>query len=114
MLAAIWGIHDFHLLDLMPVEYRFNAQYFVERVMAPLVQTIFPQGRIRYTLRLNVHLDNGRVHFSKVTEQFFIENQLLLFPTLLIVLTWSPRTSGYSGMSRLNSLAEASPSPKNC
>jgi hypothetical protein len=44
--------------------------------MAPLIQTVFPQGRTQYTSRLNVHLDNCHVHFSKVTEQFFIENQL--------------------------------------
>jgi histone-lysine N-methyltransferase SETMAR len=45
--------------------------------MVPLVQTVFPQGRPRYTPRLNVHLDNYRIHFSKATEQFLIENQLL-------------------------------------
>jgi hypothetical protein len=48
--------------------------------MAPLVQTVFAQGRTRYTPRLNVHLDNCRVHFSKVAEQFFIENPLLHVP----------------------------------
>jgi hypothetical protein len=55
---------------LMPSQCRFNAQYFVEQVMEPLVQTVFPQGWIRYTPQLNVHFDNCRVHFSKVMEQF--------------------------------------------
>jgi hypothetical protein len=49
-------------------------------VVAPLVQTVLPQGRTRYAPRLDVHLDNCRVHCSKVTEQFFIENQLLHVP----------------------------------
>jgi hypothetical protein len=80
MLTAIWGDNGFRLLDLMPSQYRFNAQYFVEHVMTPLVQTVFPQGRTQYTPRLNAHLDNCRVHFSKVTEQLFIENQLLHVP----------------------------------
>jgi hypothetical protein len=80
MLTAIWGVNGFYLLDLMPSEYRFSAQYFVEHVMAPLVQTVFPQGRTRYTHRLNVHLDNCRVHFLKVMEQVSIENQLLQVP----------------------------------
>jgi hypothetical protein len=44
--------------------------------MARLVQTVFPQVRTPYTLRLNVHLGKCLVHFSKVTEQFLIENQL--------------------------------------
>jgi hypothetical protein len=80
MLTDIWGVNGFHLLHLMPPECRFNTQYLVEHVMAPLVQTVSPQGRTLYTPRLDVHLDNCRVHFSKVTEQFFIENQLLHVP----------------------------------
>jgi hypothetical protein len=52
----------------------------VEHVLAPQVQTVFPQGRTRHTPQLNVHLDNWCVHFSKVTEQFLIENQLLHVP----------------------------------
>jgi histone-lysine N-methyltransferase SETMAR len=44
--------------------------------MAPLVQTVFPEGRTWHAPRLNVHLDNCRVHFPKVAEHFFIENQL--------------------------------------
>jgi hypothetical protein len=77
MLTAIWGVSGFHLLDLMSSHCRFNAQSFVEHVMVPLVQTVFPQGRTLYTARLNVYLENCRVHLSKVTVQFFIENQLL-------------------------------------
>jgi hypothetical protein len=77
MLTAIWAVKDFHLPDLMPSQYRFSAQYVLEHVIAPLIQTVSPQGRIRYTLRLHVHLDNYRVHFSKVREQFSIENRLL-------------------------------------
>jgi hypothetical protein len=68
MLTVIWGVNSFHLLDLMPRQCRFTSQYFMEHVMAPLVQTIFTQGSTRYTPRLNVHLDNCRIHFSKVTE----------------------------------------------
>jgi hypothetical protein len=77
MLTAIWGTNGFHLLDLMPSQCRVNTQCFVEHVMAPLVQTVFPQGRTRHTPRLNVHLNGCCIHFSKVMEQFFIENQLL-------------------------------------
>jgi hypothetical protein len=45
-----------------------------------MVQTVFPQGRTLSTPRLSVYFDNYRVHFSKVTEEFFIENQLLHVP----------------------------------
>jgi hypothetical protein len=77
MFTDIWGVNGLHLPDLMPSQCRFNAQYFVRHVMTPLVQTVFLQGSTRYIPRLNIHLDNCRVHFSKVMEHFSIENQLL-------------------------------------
>jgi hypothetical protein len=80
MPAAIWGVNGFHLVDLMPSECIFNTQYFMEHVIAPLVQTVFPQGRTRYAPRLKIHLNNCPVHFSKVMELFFVENQLLHVP----------------------------------
>jgi hypothetical protein len=36
MFMAIWGANGFNLLDFMPSECRFNAQDFMERVMAPM------------------------------------------------------------------------------
>jgi hypothetical protein len=74
MLTVIWGIDAFHLLGSMMSQCIFNAQYFVGHVIAPLVQTVFPQERTRYIPRLDVHLDHCGVHFSKVTEEFFIQN----------------------------------------
>jgi hypothetical protein len=74
--------------------------------MVCLVQMVFPQMRTRYTPRLNVHLDNYPVHFSKVTEQFIIENQLLHLPHPPYSPTWPRQTSGDSGVSKLDSLAE--------
>jgi hypothetical protein len=114
ILTAISGVDGRHLLDLIPSHCRFNTQYFVEYGMAPLVQTVFPQGRTWCAHRLNDHLNNCRIHFSKATEQFFIENQLLhaLHPPSRPDLPC--RTSGYSGVSTLDSLAEGSPNPKNC
>jgi hypothetical protein len=40
ILTAIWGVNGFSLLDLMPSQYTFNAQYFIE----PLVQTSPQKG----------------------------------------------------------------------
>jgi hypothetical protein len=45
--------------------------------MVPLVQEIFPHGRNRRALRLHLHFDNCRVHFSKVAEQFLEANDIL-------------------------------------
>ena len=77
MLTVIWGVEGFHVVDLMTSQDRFNSRYFVEHVMVPLVQEIFPHGRNRRALRLHLHLDNCRVHFSKVSEQFLEANDIL-------------------------------------
>jgi hypothetical protein len=45
ILTALWGVNGLQLLDLIPSKCRFNAEDFVKHVMAPLVQTVFPQGR---------------------------------------------------------------------
>jgi hypothetical protein len=113
VLTAIWGVNDSHLPDLRPAQCRFNAQYFLGHGMEPLVQTVFPQGRTWYTPQLSVHLHNCRVHFSKMTGQFSSRISCCTFPTRLIVPTWPRWTSGHPGVSRLDSLAEHSPSPKN-
>jgi hypothetical protein len=107
ILTAIWGVNGFHLLDSMPSECRFNAQYFMEHVMAPLAQTVFPQGRTRYIPRLNITLDNCRVHFSKLAEQFSSRISFCMFPTHLIV-----PASGYSRVPRLDSLPKFRRAPK--
>jgi histone-lysine N-methyltransferase SETMAR len=80
MLSVIWGIGGFHVIDLMTTQCSFNSEYFVNHVMVPLIDEIFPNGRNPHAPRLHVHLDNCRVHFSKATEQFFIQNHLLHVP----------------------------------
>jgi hypothetical protein len=113
MTTAISDFNGFHLRDLMPSHCRFNTQCFVEHAMAPLVQTVFPQRRTRDAARLNVHLDNRRAHFSKLTEHVFIENQLLHVPHPPYTPDMARRTSGYSRVSRLDSLAKGLLIPRN-
>jgi hypothetical protein len=74
------GVKGFHVVDLMIWQNQFNSQYFVEHIMVPLIEEIFPHGRNRRALRLRVHLDNCRVHFSKGAEQFFEANDIRCIP----------------------------------
>jgi histone-lysine N-methyltransferase SETMAR len=76
MLTVIWGIDGFHVVDLMTSRRSFNYESFVSHVLAPMVAKGFPMGRIPHTRRLQLHLDNCRVHFSKATEQFITENHI--------------------------------------
>jgi hypothetical protein len=44
--------------------------------MVPMVAKAFPRGRIPHTRRLQLCLNNCRVHFSNATEQFITENYI--------------------------------------
>jgi hypothetical protein len=57
----------------------FNSQYFIDNVLAHLLSKIFPHGRRRHALRLHCHFDSC-VHFSKASEQFFTENEIVHVP----------------------------------
>jgi hypothetical protein len=81
MLTVIYGAGSFHVVDLMTSKRSLDSQYFVSNVMTPLITNIFPQWRIPHDRRLHLHVDNCRVHFSKVTEQFMTQNQTLCMPS---------------------------------
>jgi hypothetical protein len=73
MLAVIWGVDGFHVVDLMTSQCCVNSEYFVSHVLAPMVGKVFPRRRIPHPRQLQLHLDNCRVHFSKATEQFSLK-----------------------------------------
>jgi hypothetical protein len=76
MLTVIWGVDSFHVIDLMISQRSFNSEYFDIHVLAQMIVKVFPRGRIPHTCRLQFHLHNYRVHFSKATEQFITENHI--------------------------------------
>jgi histone-lysine N-methyltransferase SETMAR len=80
MLTVIWGVDRFHVVDLMTSQRSFDSQYFVDNIMVPLVEKVFPKGRNPHARRLHLHLDHCRVHFSRVTEQFIAENHISRVP----------------------------------
>jgi hypothetical protein len=70
ILAVIWGIDEFLVVDMMPLSGRFNTEFFHTNVMDPLLTKVFPDGRKSHTLPLRVHLDNSWVHSSNASMQF--------------------------------------------
>jgi hypothetical protein len=54
----------------------FDSQYFLDNGMIPLVEKVFPKGRNPHPRRLHLHLDNRRVHFSTVADQFSSQNHI--------------------------------------
>jgi histone-lysine N-methyltransferase SETMAR len=73
---VIRGVDRLYVADLMTSQRSFNSEYFLSHVLAPIVAKIFSRGRIPHTRRPQFHLDNSRVQFSKVTEQFITENHI--------------------------------------
>jgi hypothetical protein len=80
MLTVMWGVDGFHVVDLMTAQKKFDSPYFVANILTALVQRIIPAGRRVHAVRLHCHLDNSRVHFSKVSEKSFVENQIVQVP----------------------------------
>jgi hypothetical protein len=76
MLIVIWRVNSFHVVDRMTSQCSFNSEDFVSHVLTPMVAKVFSRGRIPHTSRLQLHLDNCRVHFSKAAEQLITENHI--------------------------------------
>jgi histone-lysine N-methyltransferase SETMAR len=76
MIAIIWGVDSFHVVDRMTSHRSLNSEFFVNYVPALMVAKVFLRGRIPHTRRLRLHLDNCRVHFSKATEYFITESDI--------------------------------------
>jgi hypothetical protein len=76
----MWGVARFHAIDWMTTQRTFNSQYFLGHMMVPLVSKAFPQGRRRRAPRLYCHLDNCRFQISKVSDNFFAENEIVRVP----------------------------------
>jgi hypothetical protein len=80
VLTVMWGVSGVHVIDVMTGQERFDSQYDLRSIMAPLVQSIYPHGRTPHDLRLHLHVDNCRVHFAKVVEQFLTANPVVHLP----------------------------------
>jgi hypothetical protein len=76
MLTVIWGGGGFHVVALMTSRPSFDSQDFVEKIMLPLVEKVFPKRRNPHARRLHLQLDDCRVHFSRVAERFFAQNHI--------------------------------------
>jgi hypothetical protein len=80
MLTVIWGVDGFHIVDLITSQRSFDSQYFMDNLMVPLVEKVFPKARNPHAGRLHLHLDNCRVHFLRVAEQFVAQNHISRVP----------------------------------
>jgi hypothetical protein len=109
----LWRTGAFHVVDSMNSQECFNSRYFMDHIMELPTRRIFPSGRWPHAHRVHVHLDNCRVHFSKVSECLFAEKNPLYRPHPLYRPAIANRTFTYSAVWRSRSSAVVSPSQMN-
>jgi hypothetical protein len=97
MLAVIYGINGFHVVDMMTEQHSYKTQYFLGYILEPLLLAVFPDGCKPHSHPLSLHLDNCRVHRSKASQNFSLNIRLFEYTIRLTVLTWRLLTSGFSG-----------------
>jgi hypothetical protein len=76
MLTVLWNPHGFHVLTMLPAGASFNAAWFIDQNLVPLVAKFFPRGRGPGERKLVLHIDNAPAHNAKMTQNFCEHNPL--------------------------------------
>jgi histone-lysine N-methyltransferase SETMAR len=72
MVTIVWNPQGFHLVDALPKGQKFNANYYIDRILQPFLEN-------RSTGRgpgLIIHADNARPHTARKTFKCCRENCL--------------------------------------
>jgi transposase len=78
MLTIVWNLSGFHVINVLPKGFKFNASYYVTQTLDPLSKWRRIQvGRNR---KLIVHADNARSHLVKMTSHFIEQNSMQRAP----------------------------------
>jgi hypothetical protein len=80
VFPEISGVDGFHVVDLTISQHNFDSRSFINHVLLPLIEKAFPKGRNPHASRHRLHVDNCRVHFSKITEQSIAQNHIFRVP----------------------------------
>jgi histone-lysine N-methyltransferase SETMAR len=78
MVTIVWNPQGFHLVDALPKRQKFNGNYYIDRILQPLLEN-------RSTGRgpsLIIHSDNARPRTARKTFKFYQENRLEMAPHL--------------------------------
>jgi hypothetical protein len=84
-------------------------EYFLSPILEPLPLAVFPDCRKPHSGRLSLHLDNCRVHRSKISENFFAQNYIIRVLHLLYIPDLA--SSDFWPLRHMNSHRQDSSSP---
>lgn len=73
MLTVIWNPFGFHIIDFLPEGTSFNSSYFIEHILTPLESKKCQIWNQSHNRKLHLHLDNSRIHNSKISLKKTIE-----------------------------------------
>jgi hypothetical protein len=79
MLIIVWNPGGFHVVNILPKGFKFNASYDVTQILDPLSKWRRTQVG-RTNRKLVMHADNGRPHMVKMTPQFMEQNSMQRAP----------------------------------
>ena len=67
MVTVIWGVNGIYIVDFLPDGELYNSEYFVEHILNRLHEMKADIWDGSDVNKIWLHLDNSRVHNSKVT-----------------------------------------------
>lgn len=69
MLTVIWNPNGFYVIDFCPRNTKYNSEYFINYILAKIVEKKNEIWKNSKKRKIWIHLDNSRVHNSNATSQ---------------------------------------------
>jgi histone-lysine N-methyltransferase SETMAR len=76
MVTIVWNPQGFHLVDALPKGQKFKADYYIDRILQPLLES----RSIGRGPCFIIHADNARSYTARKTFKFRRENGLEMAP----------------------------------
>jgi hypothetical protein len=82
MMTVLWNFQGFHVVTMLPPRTSFNASWFIDVNLVPLLENFFLAWWSAGQRKLIVHIDNACAPNSRITQNFLGYNPLKRFPHL--------------------------------
>lgn len=80
MLTVFWNPSGFLVVDFLPEGQKYNSEYFIDNILIPLRSEIDKKLKKKTQSKFYLHLDNCKVHTSKITSEKIKELDLIKVP----------------------------------
>jgi hypothetical protein len=80
MFAIPWNPDRFHVIDRFPTGAKINSTYDATKIVQPLHEAFFPQGRNPHGKRPVVYVNNRLVHRSVAIDLFMKTRDMVSMP----------------------------------